>query len=257
MWPETNNPRQRPTGPSRPTRVPARVLPPEPRASLATPHEPIPSASPVKSPAEKPERKTVEINISLPKLPSLSSLKKISSRFPRIPRKYLITCCLAILIGVIVWFAGSYLLKQRTIVTNGGIESTEITASKITDRPDYPTVLPTDKNIDSLGGWTRVSPAEKNPVFAYADKISGTPISVSQQPLPKEFKQDTADTVERFAKSYQATVRVTAGNTVAYIGTSAKGPQSVIFTKNDLLILIKSSAKIDTAQWGEYISSLK
>lgn len=165
---------------------------------------------------------------------------------------------LVLALGIGGWLGGSYILKQRTIIVNGGSDSPQaVAATNIAGKPDYPTVLPQGKSIDSLGGWARVSPADKNPVFAYADTIAGTPINVSQQPLPKEFKQNPADAVERLAKAYQATVKVTAGSITAYVGTSAKGPQSVIFTTNDLLILIKSSAKIDTAKWGEYISSLK
>jgi len=124
------------------------------------------------------------------------------------------------------------------------------------NNPEYQTVLPGGKSADELGGWKRVSPPEKDPVFAYADEVSGIPISVSQQPLPNSFKTDTASHVADLAKAYNATTKITAGDTTVYIGTSAKGPQSVILTKKNLLILIKSQKTIDNVAWEEYVKSL-
>lgn len=120
----------------------------------------------------------------------------------------------------------------------------------------YDTVLPAGKTIETLGGWTRVSPPNRNPVFAYADTIGNTPISVSQQPLPDDLKGDTPRKVEELAQWFKADQRLTIGDTKVYIGTSAKGPQSVIFVKDDLLILIKSSVALSNDQWTAYITSL-
>jgi len=124
------------------------------------------------------------------------------------------------------------------------------------NNPQYKTVLPGGKSISELGGWTRVSPPDKDPVFAYTDKINNVSIGVSQQPLPQSFKTDTASHVTDLAKKYNATTEITTSDTVAYLGTSTKGPQSVIFTKKGLLILIKSQKKIDNAAWKDYIESL-
>lgn len=123
--------------------------------------------------------------------------------------------------------------------------------------PEYSTVLPTNKNIESMGGWTKVSPAGSEPVYAYIDKIGEVQINVSQQPLPDEFKTETADQIEELAKSFDANEVVIIDNIVVYIGTSAKGPQSVIFAKNNLLILIKSTSSISKNKWIEYIKLLK
>lgn len=123
--------------------------------------------------------------------------------------------------------------------------------------PEYKTYLPSGKSIESYGGWTRVSPPDRNPVYAYSDTISGTPINVSQQPLPKDFKPDVAEQVAELAKGYHADHFITVKDTKVYIGTSAKGPQSVIFVKGDTLILIKSSAKLSDDQWTSFVDSLR
>lgn len=125
--------------------------------------------------------------------------------------------------------------------------------------PKFDTLLPSEKSIEDLGGWTRVSPPDRDAVFAFSDSLDGTKVIVSQQPLPKEFQSgDKNEAIEDLAKGYNANRFITAtGNTKIYIGTSAKGPQSVIFTKRNLLILIKSQATITDDSWISYVNSLK
>lgn len=129
-------------------------------------------------------------------------------------------------------------------------------AEKAASQPGYQTVLPKDSSIKQLGGWKRISPPGNDPVFAYADQIDSVPISVSQQPLPTSFRSDTANQVAELAKKFNATNKIDAGHTAVYIGTSAKGPQSIIFTKNNLLILIRSQNKIADTSWARYAESL-
>ncbi len=122
--------------------------------------------------------------------------------------------------------------------------------------PTYATLVPTQKSVSDLGGWQRISPPGKDPVFAYTDSIDGVRISVSQQAMPASFKGDIAQRTANLARDFQATRRLDVSGTIVYIGTSAKGPQSTIFTKNNLLIFIKSEKTISDAGWSSYISSL-
>ena len=147
-----------------------------------------------------------------------------------------------VIIGVIV---ASLLIWRGLADVNTGL------------RPDYKTALPSGTSIEKLGGWERVSPPGKDSVFAFTDKIGDVSITVSEQPLPASFKSDVSGKVAELAKAYSATNILDAKGTKAYIGTSAKGPQSTIFTKNELLILIKSQAKISDDAWIAYINSLK
>lgn len=128
--------------------------------------------------------------------------------------------------------------------------------NKIVLDPGYQTILPTDKSIKELGGWKRISPPEKEPVYAYTDKIDDITISVSQQPLPASFSTNTKEQVAELAKKFNATTELDASGTTVYIGTSAKGPQSIIFVKKKVLILIKSQQKISTTSWQKYAESL-
>lgn len=130
-------------------------------------------------------------------------------------------------------------------------------AQTIIQDTGYSTVLPSNKSIAQLGGWLRVSPAESSPVYAYNDTIDGVAISVSEQPIPTSFEGSVDSHVAELAKSYDATSTVKSGDTTVYIGSSAKGPQSVIFTKNNLLILIKSEKPIKNTAWSSYAASLQ
>lgn len=129
--------------------------------------------------------------------------------------------------------------------------------SRQASSPNYETVLPGDKTIEELGGWKLSSPPNNDPAFSYNDFIDDISISVSQQPMPESFEGDTANRVADLAKQNNATTEITVDGTIVYIGASAKGPQSVIFTKNSLLIFIKSQDKISNNSWSQYIQNLK
>jgi hypothetical protein len=58
------------------------------------------------------------------------------------------------------------------------------------------------------------------------------------------------------ARAYNANTKLDADGVRVYLGSSAKGPQSVLFTKNGVLILMKSWATIPDADWITYIKSL-
>lgn len=122
--------------------------------------------------------------------------------------------------------------------------------------PTYETVLPSDKSIDELGGWKLSSPPNNDPVFAYNDSVDNIAISVSQQPIPKSFEGDVTNKVLELAKQNNATTELKVKNLTVYIGASAKGPQSVIFVKGNLLIFIKSQEKISNDAWSTYVENL-
>lgn len=124
------------------------------------------------------------------------------------------------------------------------------------EKPDYKTVLPAGKDATEFDGWKRISPPENDPVFAYADRIDGVSVSVSQQPLPQDFKNNIASKVAELAQKFNATNKLEADDITIYAGVSAKGPQSIIFAKDDVLVLIKSDKKVSDAAWIRYAESL-
>lgn len=202
-------------------------------------------------------QKTINIHINFN---GLSKLKRPSRANVTAKTKALFSSQkrigVAVLIVVAIGTVGiTSLITREQKITQA--ENSQKSEGELIENLEYQTVLPESKSITQLGGWKRVSPPDSEPVYAYTDRLDDTAISVSQQPLPESFKQGGVDSqVADLAKKFNATTSFDAGTTTAYIGTSAKGPQSVIFTKNSLLILIKSQANIKEDSWVRYVKSL-
>lgn len=214
------------------------------------------SASP--EPQIKKKPKAFELNFSVPSLKPLRSVaEKAKKNVGKIPRKFIVAGGLALVVGIYFLFLRPMPASTNSDTTNNPRDVSKAAPTLQQGTPDYDTILPSNKTIAQLGGWTRVSPPDRNPVFAYLDKIGDVPINVSQQPLPKGFEIEADGQLEQLAAGFKANEKITAGSTPVYIGTSAKGPQSVIFSKSKLLILIKSSVKVSDSQWSTYVNSLQ
>lgn len=194
--------------------------------------------------------KTINIKISFDSLSKTALFARIR-RLNLTKRTVVVSTGIFILVSCLV--AGAFIYHHSTTRNSADITN----PNEVVKNLDYGTVLPDNKSIDELGGWRRVSPAKSDPVFAYSDKIGTATITVSQQPLPDSFKGNVDSQVAEVAKKFSATTKIDADHTKVYIGTSTKGPQSVIFTKNNLLILIKSQVKIDDKDWASYAKSLR
>jgi hypothetical protein len=184
-----------------------------------------------------------------PKLTGRSRTVTLFDRLFPFKNRFIIlgTIVAVIIIGIVVGLIIHQHNVNKTAINN---------SAKIITNPGYQTILPEDATISQLGGWERISPPNSDPVFAYADKIDNVVISVSEQPLPASFGSDVDGQVAELAKKFNATNKITAGDTTVYLGTSAKGPQSAIFVKINLLVLIKSQGKINDDAWVKYIKAL-
>lgn len=126
--------------------------------------------------------------------------------------------------------------------------------SASSQKPDFAYSLPKGKESEAEGD-VKYDAGKK--VVNFRDSIGGVVITVSQQPLPEGLKEDTDNKVKKLAEDFAAKEVLSTANPTAYLGTSEKGPQTVIFAKNNLLVFIKSAKKIDNHDWAEYITNLK
>lgn len=198
--------------------------------------------------------KTIELKLHVPQLNIPGRLRGLRTRLSRMPRKQRL-----ILAGVLVLITLSAvaLFWPRHTDTASTVPNSQNPLDQLQKgTPDYPTIIPAGKSIDDLGGWTRISPPEREPVYAYVDKINSVPISVSQQPLPASFKSDPSTKVRDLALSQGADKTLQVDSNKIYVGTSKNGPQSIIYHTDTLLILIKSSDKVEDDEWKKYIQSL-
>lgn len=215
------------------------------------------SESETASVTSRNEPKTIELNIVLPSLPTMVAYRHIldSIKYAPLPmrRSRLVFAASCVTLSAM---AGGFLLAKS--LHSGGDTSQIVSVQQLPKgNPKFAALVPAGKNMKQLGGWTRVSPPDREEVYAYTDKIGAASISVSQQPLPQEFRVDSDEKIKQLAESFLATEKVTVGSTVFYIGTSAEGPQSVILSKKNLLILMKSNGKINSNHWAEYVNSLE
>jgi len=186
-------------------------------------------------------------------------VRRVGKKIAGSPKKSTVVLLLLLVVG----YAGTQLPQKKSVVTDiKGASSTAPTEAALerNAKPKFATVVPSGKSIDELGGWTRISPEGRTPVYAYADKLNNVPIRVSQQELPANLSSNdekATEGVQKLAESFKANQKLTVGTTTVFIGTSAKGPQSVIFAKDELLILITSDQKIDNDHWSTYINSLQ
>lgn len=199
--------------------------------------------------------KSIEININFDTLPKLSSIPQLLKKLVRSATQNKRLVIIAIITILALGAVGNSITKQNP---NPKKSSSELQKESLkSNTPEFGTLLPNGKSIKELGGWKRVSPPEAAPVFAYSDKVGDVSIAVSQQSLPDDLKDDTASQMTELAKSFNATDKLTTNNgTIIYIGTSARGPQSVILNIDNLLILIKSTDKIEDEYWAKYVDSL-
>lgn len=131
------------------------------------------------------------------------------------------------------------------------------TAETADTQPSFQTLLPSDSSIEDLGGWKKFTPPNGDEYYAFVDEIDGVHIRVSQQQLPDSFKDSLDAKIAEVAKAYSATSIFNAGSTKVYSGTNSQGQQSIIFTKNDLLIFIFADKEIQDSAWITYINSLE
>jgi hypothetical protein len=184
--------------------------------------------------------------------------------FARLNKKirYPLIACAAICIVITLchhsFFVGSLTKPTPTATGSSASPQTSKNYTKpISAKPVFAGILPSGKTIEQLGGWYLISPPNREPAYAFADMIGNIQIDISQQKLPKSFQNDTAEQIAQLASSFGANEKLTTSENTIYIGTSAKGPQSIIFTRNGLLVLIKSSETLTNNQWIDYVNNLR
>jgi hypothetical protein len=168
----------------------------------------------------------------------------------RAHRKKAILGLAGLLIGSILIFA--FMLQMQTRSTP---QTTEVLNSNQSASPAFPTVAPGGDISRTQSGKLGYDPDKK--VASYTDAIAGTPVTISQQALPERFQPDPTGELAKFAEEINAKEKHEVGDVIAYSGLSAKGPQTTILIKNQLLVFIAADKELPDDALKSYIASLK
>lgn len=119
---------------------------------------------------------------------------------------------------------------------------------------DYKALLPGGDEANTSSGKAAYEPEKQ--VTSFSDKIGENSIVVSEQPLPPDFKDNPDGRVEIFAKNnnFNELLQIESGR--AHLGTSIKGPQSVVFQRDGVMVFLRSEKKIMNTDWVRYINNL-
>lgn len=167
----------------------------------------------------------------------------------RLNRKTLVIAASLILAGVVV---GG--VAMRSVVDTAENQAHQTAADGIS--PEFRALLPKNTTISELGGWNKQTSPSGETYYDFVDSINGATIRVSQQKLPESLKQNTDDSIATLAKGYNANRSFDAGGIKIYIGINTKGQQSLIFTRDSLLVFIVSGQTIPDDAWKDYIAKL-
>jgi hypothetical protein len=120
------------------------------------------------------------------------------------------------------------------------------------EKPDFNLLFPAGTSSDNYD-VVRISPPEADASYTYLDKFTenGQIFNVTQQEVPNSF--NLADT----ATDFQATNVIQVDDNQIFHGYSEKGGiQSVLFVKDEKLVLIRSPQRFNDDQWIAYYLSL-
>lgn len=202
-----------------------------------------------KQSANNGSKTEIAISVTIPKV----SKPKIPSKIPGynpLYKKYYIG------VGALLVLPLCFMLVASFTHVAKNSESTkkpEVQGKTVAAKPDFNTLKPTTS--DNQATETKYDATKK--VASYNDVLKDVPITVSQQPLPAKFVKDPTGEIANLAKEINANDKISTSDATAYAGISIKGPQTVVFTKNDLLVFILADKKIDQLAWADYIEKMQ
>jgi hypothetical protein len=138
-----------------------------------------------------------------------------------------------------------------------------VNRDKIGVLSDQDTVI--QPNFDALkttsedgGSKEAVFDPEKE-IYTYQDQLEGNIITITQQPMPDDIKNDT-EGIKKLALSLTGAVSIDRLNTnkgVLHLTQEENGSQRGVLGYNDLLLFLTSNQKISAPAWVDYVNGLQ
>ncbi len=132
-----------------------------------------------------------------------------------------------------------------------GLQNTE-PIEEVSFRPFYP------EDFDDRGIVFTQQRRGDTEYVTYTDTLDGTNFTVTQQLVSEDLAQGGDQQVENLAQALPVPAEsvLQVNDTKIYIGVSDQNRQALLFTKENILILISTEGLIDEASWVGYVSSL-
>ena len=167
---------------------------------------------------------------------------------------------------VVLMLGGGTMLEFKQKATQKSAQASDMAAAKTVlakaaaptvAKPSFQPLAPADSKNNAVNGTPQVAYDTKRNTYSFTDTIGGHAVVVSQQPIPATYKT-AVDAVSKIAISLKANQTATTDSGAAYIASDAKSnTQTVVFSKNNLLVFVQSPFSHTTAQWQAYINALK
>lgn len=200
--------------------------------------------------------KRIEIALTLPDTKKLK--QKSKAKLSKLSKRQKIAASI-IAVFLVVGFVGIKVFSgDKPAKTNDqSVLSSNNSKIPLNVTPEFKVLVPADKRMEDLGGFAKVSPPNSAAAYAYVDEVGEARIKLTQQQLPQQFKDKPVTELEKLAKNYNATKLIQINEVAAYVGKSEKGPQTLIFAKDDLLVFAVADQELEEIQWVQYVSGLK
>ena len=196
-------------------------------------------------PVDYPKDLEINIKISVPLRYLKKKLTHIRNWFESIPTKNLQIAGVVFVLIIVVSIGGVLLLNHSNDKKNTTNQA----------QPDFNPLYANGNKPDPDQASFAYN-GERH-VASYNDTVAGVDITVSQQPLPENFKKDPEEEFQKLSKTFKHVQPFYAGEVKAYKALSDLGQQTVFFVKNDLLVFINAQKQLDQDGLLLYIASLK
>ncbi len=205
----------------------------------------------------------ISIQINLPKLalPNVkTSLKQQTSRLSQAQRRRLklgAAIIATLMLVSSVGLAAQHFLAHRSAVAAAKATLAKSAAASTAAKPTFQPLAPVDSTNNGIHGTPQVAYDGKRNTYSFTDTLAGQAIVVSQQPIPATYKT-AVDAVSKIAVSLKASQTLATSSGAAFIANDAKSnAQTIVFSKNNLLVFVQSPFAHTSDQWQAYINGLQ
>lgn len=135
--------------------------------------------------------------------------------------------------------------------------TTEVKGTSVRDQASFTPLIPIgSKTVGNEKSKLEYTFDNEKNVLGYSTEYNGAVMTVSQQQLPEKVKNNPGE-LGYIAKSIRAENQLQTQNGLVYLADDINTKtQTVLFSKNNLLIFINANNRLDSSEWIFFINQL-